>query len=129
MNRNRSFMVFSRGYLHLYTNPTARKHWCDQNKEQFVLPPPPQQQHVIGYAVQQQPPAYTIHQHPPGYGIQQPVYAVPHHHPPGYATEDQNAYHEEQHGSSFPDYQADVRDDHIYEQHFPNHGRDNSAFQ
>ena len=42
LNSNRSLLILTKGFLHLYTNPTARRNWCEKNNEQFVLPQAPQ---------------------------------------------------------------------------------------
>jgi len=96
LNRHTSLVIQSKGFLHLYTNPTARKHWCDQNGEQFVLPPPVQQV-VSGYEAPPQipPPAYSLQHQVPGHGFQHPppLYAVPQYqvqdHHPGHQAEHQ----------------------------------------
>ena len=38
LNSNRSLLILTKGFLHLYTNPRARKNWCEMNNEEFVLP-------------------------------------------------------------------------------------------
>jgi len=139
VNRNRSLMVYTKGFLHLYTNPTARKHWCDKNGEPFVLPlptqqPPPAyaapQQYLPGYAVHQVP-EYAVHQ-VPGYGMQQlpghslqphqdPVYAVPQHPASGdsYGYNQQDHLHDYQHQVDGGDFHH-----HHHQQGHMNHGFD-----
>ena len=122
-------MVFSRGFLHLYTNITARKHWCEQNREQFVLPQQQLPQQLSGgYAVPQQLSAYSMQQQLPQ---QQLVYAVPHQQLPGYEAGDQHGYQGAQQRSNWQDQhnQIDGREDHVYEQHHQDHGHANNGFQ
>ena len=123
VNRNRSFMVYSKGFLHLYTNPTARKHWCDKNGELFVMPLPTQQPSPIGYTTPQQHlPGYSVQQLP-GHSLQQhqdPVYSVPHHHING----ESYSYNQEEHRRDMHEYHHQVdQGNHLHHEHgHMNHG-------